>query len=183
MVNTTEESGLSGAEGCDGGHMSDEAAAEGARRQPRRTRRSINAEELIDIINISSESWETLDPGDVEPEKFDRLRNYYVDVAVYNRKLELVKQGYYDVFEEPDLRVFNDRLTLSLKSQLNLRELMVPQEPAPCPPEEALEAAPCPSEEASQEAPPEAPGSAGLLESIIGIFFPGKPSQVAPSIS
>jgi hypothetical protein len=76
----------------------------------------IDVESLIDVLQISTESWSSL-TDDEDPEK---LQRYYVDVALYNRRLELFKMGYFDIFEPPDERLFTDNLALSLESRLRI---------------------------------------------------------------
>lgn len=86
----------------------------------RRKTHSINPEDLIDIIDLDQESWRSLDDGQKDNEAYTKLHNYYIDVAMYNRKLELLKQGYYDTFEQPDTSWFQDMLCLSRESQMAL---------------------------------------------------------------
>ncbi|GEM_PF-1783986 len=84
----------------------------------------IDEETLIDIIHFSSESWENLDENLHEQRDHAKLQKYYIDLAMYNRKLELLKMGYYDVFEPCDETIFQDRLVFSLETSLSLKNQM-----------------------------------------------------------
>lgn len=77
------------------------------------------------IVEDFDESF-SLDEGQTEELAEDQLgrykemEKYYEQVAIYNRKLELVKQGYFDVFEEVDDSAFQDKLDLSLTGHLTI---------------------------------------------------------------
>lgn len=124
----------------------------------------IDPETLIDIIHFSSESWEDLDEELHEQRDHAKLQNYYIDLATYNRKLELLKMGYYDVFEANDETIFQDRLAFSLETSLSLRNQMEIEKAA----EKNSSAM---AEIAEQESAAEAEKS-GILNSITQFFFP-----------
>ncbi|MGV8123770.1 MAG: hypothetical protein AB2L14_28820 [Candidatus Xenobiia bacterium LiM19] len=121
----------------------------------------IDPETLIDIIHFSSESWEDLDEELHEQRDHVKLQNYYIDLATYNRKLELLKMGYYDVFEPNDETIFQDRLAFSLETSISLRDQR----------EAAEEIDSTIAETAVQESTPET-GESGILNSITRFFFP-----------
>jgi hypothetical protein len=87
--------------------------------------RQIDEESLIDVIQISTESWGSL----TAEENIKKLQNYYIDVALYNRKLELFKMGYFDVFEPPDESLFKDSLALSMESRMSIEACAEPIPP------------------------------------------------------
>jgi len=124
----------------------------------------INPETLIDIIHFSSESWEELDEELNEQRDYVRLQKYYIDLATYNRKLELLKMGYYDVFEPNDETIFQDRLAFSLETSISLRNLM------------EIEKAAADNDSAMHKtAEQESTGESekpGILNSITRLFFP-----------
>lgn len=124
----------------------------------------IDPETLIDIIHFSSESWEDLDEELHEQRDHAKLQNYYIDLATYNRKLELLKMGYYDVFEPNDETIFQDRLAFSLETSISLRDQMEERETA-----EEIDSTI--AETAVQESTPET-GESGILNSITRFFFP-----------
>jgi hypothetical protein len=124
----------------------------------------IDPETLIDIIHFSSESWEDLDSLAHEQRDHAKLQKYYIDLAMYNRKLELLKMGYFDVFEPNDETIFQDSLTFSMETSLTLREEMEAMR--------AAERAQAVNDVEIAQYAAEDQEEPGMLDSITRLFFP-----------
>jgi len=126
----------------------------------------IDTESLIDVLQISRESWDTIKETAPCPR-----HDYFLEVALYNRKLELLKLGYYDVFEPIDERRFRDNLTLSLEGRMRIVNDLYARNSEG---EETFSGESADAFQMSHQYSCGIPGAPGFLQSIIDFFTSSK---------